>query len=71
MTLDDYLALPYEAWVVPDVEEGGYVAGVSELPGCLTCAETEEEALCLLEDAKACWIGEALALGRDVPVPGR
>ncbi len=39
-TLDSYLSLPYTIEIIPDVEEGGYVARVKELRGCTTQAET-------------------------------
>ena len=36
--------------------EGGLVASIPELPGCLTFGETREEALARMEDAKRCWL---------------
>ena len=36
--------------------EGGFVASIPELPGCLTFGETREEALARMEDAKRCWL---------------
>jgi antitoxin HicB len=35
-TLEYYLALPYTIEIIPDVEDGGYVARVKELRGCVT-----------------------------------
>jgi predicted RNase H-like HicB family nuclease len=32
-------------------EEGGYIASVPALPGCVTQGETKEEALAMAEDA--------------------
>jgi predicted RNase H-like HicB family nuclease/predicted RNA binding protein YcfA (HicA-like mRNA interferase family) len=40
-------------------EDGGYVAELGELPGCMTHGDTRAEAIANLEEAKACW----LALG--------
>ena len=39
--------------------EGGFVASIPELPGCLTFGETREEALARMEDAKRCWLAAA------------
>ena len=43
-TIDDYLALPYRLELVPDPDEGGYVASYPELPGCITIGESLEAA---------------------------
>ena len=50
-SIDYYLSLPYTIEVIPDEEDGGYVARIRELPGCLTQAETWEELLEMIEDA--------------------
>jgi len=39
-SLDYYMGLPYTIEIIPDEDEGGYVARISELPGCLTQADT-------------------------------
>ncbi|MBQ4342270.1 MAG: type II toxin-antitoxin system HicB family antitoxin [Erysipelotrichaceae bacterium] len=41
--------------ISPDLDEGGYVISFPELPGCLTCGETIEQALKNAEDAKQEW----------------
>ena len=41
--------------------EGGFVASIPELPGCLTFGETREEALARMEDAKRCWLAAVRA----------
>lgn len=68
-TLEDYFALPYTKWVRPDTEEGGFYAGVEELPGCLADGATRAEALEELQDAKQSWIGTALEFGDEIPLP--
>lgn len=68
-TLEDYLALPYTEWVRPDTEEGGFYAGVEELPGCMSDGATRAEALEELQDAKQSWIGTALEFGDEIPLP--
>lgn len=68
-TIDEYLALPYTDWVRIDVDEGGYSAGVVELPGCLADGETRAEALERLQDAKRSWLASAINHGDPVPLP--
>ena len=69
-TLDYYMALPYVTIIKP-AEEGGFVAMIKELPGCLTQGETREEALSMVEDAKKSWILVALEDGDNIPEPER
>lgn len=66
---EDYLLLPYKMEVEQDTYEGGYVVSFPDLPGCITCADTLEEAVTAAQDAKAEWIAAALEEGIDVPVP--
>lgn len=58
--LNDYLKLPYRMEIVEDTEEGGFVVAYPELPGCITCADTMEQALINAQDAKRTWIEAAL-----------
>lgn len=67
--LDYYLSLPYHMEIYPDTEEGGYTVTYPDLPGCLTCGETLEEAFANAEDAKREWIAGTLEEGRIVPEP--
>ncbi|WP_027717670.1 type II toxin-antitoxin system HicB family antitoxin [Desulfovirgula thermocuniculi] len=66
--LEYYLRLPYRVVIYPS-PEGGYVAEVPDLPGCLTQSETLEELMEMVEDAKRCWIADALERGEEVPEP--
>lgn len=68
--LDYYLGLPYKYTLIP-AEEGGYIIEIPDLPGCISQAETAEEALTMIEDAKHGWLEIALEQGRDIPEPGR
>ncbi len=54
---------------LPEEEGGGFLATVPDLPGCMSDGETREEAARNIDDAIACWIEEARAIGRAVPVP--
>ncbi len=66
-----YMSLPYRVEIIPDEEEGGFALRCPELPGCITCAETMEEGLTMLEDAKRCWLTAALEDGFPIPEPVR
>ena len=44
-TLEEYMRLPYRMEIIPDTIEGGFAVRFPELPGCLTCADTMEEAV--------------------------
>ena len=46
-----------------------YFISVPDLPGCTTEAETLDEAILLVEDAKVAWISAALKNGTVVPDP--
>lgn len=66
---DGLMSLPYRIELYPD-EDGGFVAAIPDLPGCVTQAETKEAALALIEDAKAAWISTALEQSIPIPTPG-
>jgi predicted RNase H-like HicB family nuclease len=72
MTLNDYVSLPYDVEVVPDVCDTNlqcYVASHPELPGCMSHGATAEEAIANLRDARAMYIGSLLRRGLRVPPP--
>jgi predicted RNase H-like HicB family nuclease len=52
-----------------DEDGGGFLATVPDLPGCMSDGDTRVEAARNVEDAIACWIEEALAMGRALPTP--
>ncbi len=68
-TIDYYLSLPYRLEIIPDVEEGGYGVRYPELPGCVTCAETIEQAILNAADAKKTWLEAALEDGLEIKPP--
>ena len=68
-TIDDYMNLPYRLEIVPDTEEGGYVALFPELPGCITCADTMEDVIKEAMDAKWAWLDAMIEMGADIPEP--
>jgi len=66
--LEYYLNLRYPVTVHPD-PEGGFVAEIEELPGCMTQAETLDEIFKAIEDARQLWIETAYNEGQDIPLP--
>ncbi|MBC7105013.1 MAG: type II toxin-antitoxin system HicB family antitoxin [Firmicutes bacterium] len=66
--MDYYLRLPYRVVFYPS-PEGGYAVEIPDLPGCISQGETVQEALEMIEDAKRCWIADALERGEEVPEP--
>lgn len=68
-TIEEYMSLPYRMEIVPDTIEGGFAVRFPELPGCLTCGDTLEEAVRNAEDCKKEWLTAALEDGIDIPVP--
>ena len=63
-----YLDLRYPITIHPD-PDGGYVAEIEELHGCMTQAETLDEAFKAIEDARQLWIKTAYEEGQDIPLP--
>ncbi len=54
---------------LPEDDGGGFLATVPDLPGCMSDGETREAVARNIEDAIACWLEEAEALGRDIREP--
>jgi len=50
-------------------EDEGYIAVVSELPGCSAYGKTEEEALKEVKEAIELWLEAARKEGRKIPEP--
>lgn len=50
--IEKYMSLYYHMEIIEDPNEGGYIASYPDLPGCLTCGETLEEAVKNAGDAK-------------------
>ena len=67
--LSYYMNLKYKIEIIEDTEEGGYALRHPELNGCITCAETIEEGLKNLEDAKKAWIQACIEDGVEIPEP--
>lgn len=66
--LDYYLNLQYPVTLYPD-PEGGYVAQIKDLPGCLTQGETLDETVANINEARELWIETAYESGDEIPLP--
>lgn len=69
MDLEKYMSLHYHMEIIEDKSEGGYIASYPDLPGCLTCGETLEEAVKNSGDANREWLLAAMEEGIDIPEP--
>jgi predicted RNase H-like HicB family nuclease/DNA-binding CsgD family transcriptional regulator len=66
--LEFYLSLRYPVTIHTD-PDGGYVAEIEELPGCMTQAETIDEVFKAIENARQVWIKGTYEMGQDIPLP--
>lgn len=67
--IEYYMGIDYPMEIIPDYMEGGFAAQYPDLPGCITCAETIEDVLENLQDAKRCWLEAELEDGHDIYDP--
>jgi predicted RNase H-like HicB family nuclease len=67
-SLEYYLNLQYPVTLYPD-PQGGYVAQIKDLPGCLTQGETLEETMTNINEARELWIETAYEAGDNIPLP--
>lgn len=68
LSLEYYLNLHYPVTLYPD-PEGGYVAQIKDLPGCLTQGETLEETMANINEARELWVETAYEASDDIPLP--
>jgi antitoxin HicB len=66
--LEYYLKLRYSITIDSDTE-GGYVAQIKDLPGCLTQGETLEETMKNIEEARELWLETAYEADDEIPLP--
>ncbi|XGV99533.1 MAG: type II toxin-antitoxin system HicB family antitoxin [Leptolyngbya sp. BL-A-14] len=67
-SLEHYLKLCYPITVYPE-PEGGYVAVIKDLPGCITQGETPDEIIANIEEARQLWIETVYEHGDNIPLP--
>lgn len=63
-----YMGVQYPFTLEQD-EDGSYIVQYPDLPGCMTCGATIEEAIEMGKDAKKCWIESALQDRDFIPEP--
>ena len=66
--LEYYLSLKYPV-TIHIAPEGGFVAEIEDLPGCLAQGETLDEACELIEEARRLWLESAYEDDLDIPLP--
>lgn len=66
--IEFYLELKYPVTLICD-SDGGYVAQIKDLPGCITQGETKNETLLNIEEARTLWIETAYEHGDEIPLP--
>jgi len=55
--------------VIEKADDGSYSAYVPDLPGCVSCGDTPDEAEQLIREAIQLHIGSLREHGEDVPTP--
>ncbi|MAG35800.1 MAG: toxin-antitoxin system HicB family antitoxin [Dehalococcoidia bacterium] len=68
--VEAYLRKPYHKVISGDADEG-FLVQVVELPGCMTAAETEAEAIAQLPEAMTLWLEVMLLDGNPIPEADR
>jgi len=71
-TLDHYLGLNYPITIdkfFDDDKKEKFVAEITDLPGCSAHAESLEDAITKLEEAKKAWIEVSIERGLEIPEP--
>jgi len=66
--MEYYMGLKYPFTLEQDAD-GSYFIEFPDLPGCMTCGATIEEAVKMGEDARKCWVATALDEGGFIPEP--
>ncbi|MCL1819877.1 MAG: type II toxin-antitoxin system HicB family antitoxin [Oscillospiraceae bacterium] len=67
--LEYYMGLNYKIEVFKDKNGDGYALRCPELRGCVTCADTIEDGMKMIEDAKLCWFEAYIEDGTPIPEP--
>jgi len=67
-TVDYYMNLPYTIEIIKN-NDGSYFCKIKELKGCMTEADTLEEVVKMIEEAKSLWFAAAIEDKVDIPLP--
>ena len=71
-TIEDLMKIPYRVKIYcydDNPDEIEWVAQYPDLPGCVGCGDTPQEALSMAEDAKKSWLQITLDDGDPIPQP--
>ncbi len=68
-SVSDYMAMSYKMEIIEDQDEGGFIVSYPDLPGCISCAQTIEEAIANSVDAKKAWLAAAIEDGIEIYEP--
>lgn len=66
--LEHYHSLQYSVIITAD-DNGGYVATIPDLEGCIAEGETFEEAAREIEEVRKIWLEEAYLADAEIPLP--
>jgi predicted RNase H-like HicB family nuclease len=66
--LEHYFNLRYPITIYPEAD-GGYVAMIKDLPGCIAQGETPDEIMANIEEARQLWIETVYEHGDEIPLP--
>jgi len=66
--LNYYMELKYP-FILEQDEDKSFFISYPDLPGCMSCGSTIEEAIAMGEDALKCWIDSALQDDDYIPEP--
>jgi len=64
-----YMNLNYRIEMIKNEEGEGYTAYCPELRGCITCADSIENCVEMIEDAKMCWFTACIEDNIQIPLP--
>lgn len=53
-----------------DHEDGGWIAEVPSLPGCVSQGDSKQDAIANVQDAITAWVSAAKANGQQIPPDG-
>lgn len=67
--VDRIAARAYVRMLIPDIEDGGYVARVLEFPGCISEGDTPDEAIANVDEALRGIIASMLDRNDAIPEP--
>lgn len=67
--LKRYLKIKYAIELIPDPDCGGFVVLATDLKGCMSVGETEEECIVNIKDAMKEWMWAVLEDGGKIPEP--